>query len=550
MVRRLIVLFAALLAAAPAPVSAATDAQACARALLSAAHTQGIGPDRLDGQSVAFGFGSTGRPSAITAPECQITFGYDACGRAASADVMGGEHSQLSYYGSLATYTPDGRLEDVRRDGVLVAHYEYDANGNRSLVTRGAFSTSYSYDDQDRLLSAGDVGYAYDQAGDLQTRTQGGQVTGYRYDALGNLTGVDLPDGRHVTYTLDALGRRIERKVDGTLTQAFLYAPESQGPVAQLNAAGEIVSRFVYATSASLPDYFTRGGHSYQIIRDDLGSPRLVLDTASGQVAEQLDYDEYGRTVTDTNPALQPFGYAGGLKDTDTGLVQFGARDYDPDTGRWTTKDPIGLQGGDTDLYAYAGGDPINNTDPSGLISGQDVANFGAGFGDALTFGKTRCLRDVLGIADRVDMSSPTYTAGAITAIVVPIPAAAALEAFRAARVSREAAAAAKAGEDVAFHYTRSEVAGLIEKNGLRPGSYLTKSGDLSPLQAQIDLALPPNRGLPDALIRVDLAGMRKAGYDIGDFTQVGRKYNMPGGGTELQFKRAIPPQFVRVVRP
>jgi hypothetical protein len=54
---------------------------------------------------------------------------------------------------------------------------------------------------------------------------------------------------------------------------------------------------------------------------------------------------------------------------------------------------------------------------------------------------------------------------------------------------------AAEAGEDVAFHYTRSEVAGLIEKNGLRPGSYVTQSGDLSPLQAQIDLALPRTAG-------------------------------------------------------
>lgn len=93
-------------------------------------------------------------------------------------------------------------------------------------------------------------------------------------------------------------------------------------------------------------------------------------------------------------------------------------------------------------------------------------------------------------------------------------------------------------------------VPGLIEKNGLPPGSYLTKSRGLSPLQAQVDLALPPNRGLPGALIRVDLAGLRKAGYDIGEFTTVGRKYNMPGGGTELEFKRAIPPQFVTVVQP
>lgn len=55
---------------------------------------------------------------------------------------------------------------------------------------------------------------------------------------------------------------------------------------------------------------------------------------------------------------------------------------------------------------------------------------------------------------------------------------------------------------------------------------------------------------LPDALIRVDLGGLRKAGYDIGGFTRVGRQFNMSGGGTELQFQRAIPPPFVRVVCP
>jgi hypothetical protein len=65
------------------------------------------------------------------------------------------------------------------------------------------------------------------------------------------------------------------------------------------------------------------------------------------------------------------------------------------------------------------------------------------------------------------------------------------------------------------------------------------------PLREELGVA---GRGLPGATIRVDLAGMRQAGYDIGDFTQVGRKHNMPGGGTELQFKKAIPPKFLSVV--
>jgi RHS repeat-associated protein len=54
----------------------------------------------------------------------------------------------------------------------------------------------------------------------------------------------------------------------------------------------------------------------------------------------------------DSNPGFQPFGFAGGLYDRDTGLVRFGARDYDAETGRWTARDPILFAGGQGNLYA------------------------------------------------------------------------------------------------------------------------------------------------------------------------------------------------------
>jgi RHS repeat-associated protein len=68
---------------------------------------------------------------------------------------------------------------------------------------------------------------------------------------------------------------------------------------------------------------------------------------------------------TDTNPGFQPFGFAGGLYDRDTRLVRFGARDYDPAIGRWTTKDRSRFRGG-LNLYAYCGNDPINWIDITG----------------------------------------------------------------------------------------------------------------------------------------------------------------------------------------
>jgi RHS repeat-associated protein len=68
-----------------------------------------------------------------------------------------------------------------------------------------------------------------------------------------------------------------------------------------------------------------------------------------------MDYDVWGNLISDSSPGFQPFGFAGGLYDTDTKLVRFGARDYDPQTGWWTAKDPIQFNSGDTNLYAYVG---------------------------------------------------------------------------------------------------------------------------------------------------------------------------------------------------
>ncbi|MGH8490627.1 MAG: RHS repeat-associated core domain-containing protein [Gammaproteobacteria bacterium] len=88
-----------------------------------------------------------------------------------------------------------------------------------------------------------------------------------------------------------------------------------------------------------------------------------------------MDYDEWGRVTLDTNPGFHPFGFAGGLYDRDTGLVRFGARDYDPETGRWTAKDPIRFAGGDTNLYGYVLNDPVNAIDPSGTLSPVAIAS-------------------------------------------------------------------------------------------------------------------------------------------------------------------------------
>jgi RHS repeat-associated protein len=152
--------------------------------------------------------------------------------------------------------------------------------------------------------------------------------------------------------------------------------------VAELDGTGATVARFIYGSRSNVPDLMSRGGVTYRIVTDHLGSPRLVVNATNGSIIQRMDYDEFGRVTADSNPGFQPFGFAGGLYDRDTGLVRFGARDYDPLVGRFTAKDPIGFNGGDTNVYAYTMSDPVNLIDPSGLLFGGTI-NAGEAYGEA-----------------------------------------------------------------------------------------------------------------------------------------------------------------------
>jgi len=180
--------------------------------------------------------------------------------------------------------------------------------------------------------------------------------------------GVVLPGGAVISYLVDGVNRRIGKMVDGALVQGFLYK-DGLNPVAELDAGSNVVSRFVYASKDHVPDYMIRGGNTYRIVSDHLGSPRLVVDEATGAVAQRMDYNVFGNVVNDTHPGFQPFGFAGGLYDPDTGLTRFGARDYDAETGRFTAKDPIMFAGLSANLYAYALDDPVNLIDSDGRIA-------------------------------------------------------------------------------------------------------------------------------------------------------------------------------------
>ena len=240
------------------------------------------------------------------------------------------------------------------------------ANSNRSSYTGPSGTRSGSYDAQDRIESWGGVTYTHTPAGEWRSKTTSEGSTTYSYDAVGNLRSVDLADGTEIEYLIDGQDRRVGKQVDGTLTRAWLYR-DQLNPVAELDGSGNVTSRFVYAENPHVPSYMLKNGQSYRIVSDHQGSVRLVVDADTGQIAQRMDYSPFGEVILDTNPGFQPFGFAGGLYDPDTKLVRFGARDYDPESGRWTAKDPILFGGGDANLYGYVVNDPVNYADWQGM---------------------------------------------------------------------------------------------------------------------------------------------------------------------------------------
>ncbi len=280
------------------------------------------------------------------------------------------------------TYDLLGQLSSVTTNGVITSSYSFDDNGNRTHVNGIAIA---NVDAQDRLkqhlTDSGNNQYIYSDNGDLvsKTNTTTNKVSLYHYDVLGNLISAAIPDDNSIAttqieYIIDAQNRRVGKKVNDTLTQGFLYK-DQLNPIAELDGNGTIVSRFVYGSKAFVPDYMVKDGKTYRILSDHLGSPRLVINTSDSTVVQRLDYDIWGNITLDTNPGFQPFGFAGGLYDQHTKLTRFGARDYDAEIGRWTTKDPIGLNGG-LNVYSYVGGDPVNGIDPEGkeVVNGMVCA--------------------------------------------------------------------------------------------------------------------------------------------------------------------------------
>jgi RHS repeat-associated protein len=314
------------------------------------------------------------------------TFTRDSVGRiSTNVETIGSGSSNTRAY----TYDSSGRLTSVTLNGSPLSSYVYDSNGNKTQVTYSGVTVNATYNTADQLATFGTKTYTYNVNGELSDITDSSSTpagsTALSYDAFANLKSVTLNSTTVYSYLYDGYNRRVGKKVGSTLTQQFMWM-DNLRIAAEYDGTGTLVSEFIYGSKVNVPDYIIKGSDRFKVITNHLGSVVAVVNSSTGTVAQQISYDDFGQVLSDSNPGFQPFGFAGGLYDPDTKLVRFGARDYDGETGRWLSKDPILFKGGDTNLYGYVLNDPINLVDPKGTTPGICIPIYTSGIWYCLPF--------------------------------------------------------------------------------------------------------------------------------------------------------------------
>ena len=306
-------------------------------------------------------------PAGLTPAEVveAVTLGYDPANRRTSLVLPNGGSTEYVYdLGSRLTAlmyrNARGPLGDLQ--------YSYDATGNRTGVG-GSFARSLlpdtlpsaSYDSANRQLTFSGTTMTFDDNGNLASLTTGGQTSTYTWDNRNRLTAIG---GASLTasFAYDAFGRRAVKTINGQATR-FRY--DGLEVALEDGPAGLVA----YLRSLALDEALARTDETATsaYLADALGGT-VGLTDASGTAATTYTYAPFGDTATTGASSANPFQFTGRENDG-TGLYYYRARYYDPRAGRYLAEDPIGPIGG-INRYSYAANNPSRYTDASGLIPG------------------------------------------------------------------------------------------------------------------------------------------------------------------------------------
>jgi RHS repeat-associated protein len=312
-------------------------------------------------------------------------------------------------------YDDEIRLTEVATDagglfGNDIEAFTLDALGNR--IAHSKVAGAWAYDANNRLMQRGTgadaTSYDYDEVGNLTQKTEAGVVTTYGYDTQNRMTEVRRAGQLLARYGYDPMDRRVWKeqyrdRQGNPSAQAkrtvYLYADE--GLIAEatqditLNAdqtvsagsAPQITTQYGPRPDAEFTTGVlfakTRNSNGEPVFayyhRDHLETPIQATDK-QGRVVWAANYNVFGQATITTpaasadKPTIQSnLRLPGQIEDQETGLHYNYRRYYDPQTGRYVTQDPIGLEGG-INLYRYANADPVNLTDPTGEILPQAAA--------------------------------------------------------------------------------------------------------------------------------------------------------------------------------